>query len=422
MTNIIYVRHEASDDESEIGDSPSETVKLNCFGYPVQSPLAAAPNKEEIEVKVNLDDVAVVESENQELTPFLVGIPRRRSISTRVNKNLPNNLQGEQVAAGWPIWLVSVASEAIHGWTPIPAHTFEKLHQISRGARSEVHKAKDTATGKIVALKKVRIDKFDSASLRSMARQLIILRRLAHHPNIIKLEGLVVSSKNKRYCKLQLVFEYMEHSLSDLATSRGIKFTETQVKSYMHQLLSGLEHFHGHGVLHRNLNGSNLLIDNEGRLKIAGFGSALFFDPKNGKPMSCRVASLWYRAPELILGVTNYGVGIDLWSTGCLLGELLSGQPIMSGCTQVEQLHKIFKLCGSPSEAYWRTAKLSYANASLFMPQYPYKRCIVKTFKTFSPSSLRLMEILLAIDPVERQTATASLKSEFFTVKPSICQ
>ncbi|MCL7025867.1 hypothetical protein MKW94_000085, partial [Papaver nudicaule] len=100
---------------------------------------------------------------------------------------------------------------------------------ISRGVRSEVHKAKDTATGRIVALKVVQVDRLDSASLRSVTKQLIILRRLDHHPNIIKLEGLVISSKNKRYCKLHLVFEYMEHSLSDLlATSRGIKFSETQ--------------------------------------------------------------------------------------------------------------------------------------------------------------------------------------------------
>ncbi|KAI3988257.1 hypothetical protein MKX01_012046 [Papaver californicum] len=265
-----------------------------------------------------------------------------------------------------------------------------------------------------------------------MARQLIILRRLDHHPNVIKLEGLAVSLKNKKSYTLHLVFEHMEHDLSKLAASGGTKPTETQVKSYMLQLLSGLEHCHSLGVLHRNINTSNLLLDNEGILKIAGFGSASFFDPNNKKPISNRVASLWYRAPELILGATDYGVGIDLWSTGCILGELLTGEPIMAGRTQVEQLHQIFNLCGSPSETYWRTSKL--LNKSLFMPQYPYKRCIVKTFRTCSLASLQLMETLLAIDPFERQTATALLRSEltlqevflpivqlsqFFTVKLS---
>ncbi|XP_026448232.1 probable serine/threonine-protein kinase At1g54610 [Papaver somniferum] len=326
---------------------------------------------------------------NQESSPLLL----RRRTNLKVSKNVPNSLHGEQVAAGWPIWLVSVASEAIYVWTPRAAHTFEMLHQISRGARSTEYKAKDTLTSKMVALKKVRIDRSDSVSLRSMARQLIIMRRLDNHPNVIKLEGLVVSSKNKKYYELHLVFEHTEHDLSELAISGGTKLTETQVKPYMLQLLSGLEHCHSLGVLHRNLNGSNLLFDDKGILKISGFGSASFFDPNNKKPKSNRVANLWYRAPELILGATDYGVGIDLWSAGCILGELLTGEPIMAGRTQADQLHQIFKLCGSPSETYWRTSNLLYK--SLFMPQCPYKRCIVRgrTFQTCSLASLQLIHL-----------------------------
>ena len=103
----------------------------------------------------------------------------------------------------------------------------------------------------------------------------------------------------------------------------------------MHQLLSGLEHCHNNRVLHRDIKGSNLLLDNKGLLKIADFGLATFFDPNRKHPMTSRVITLWYRPPELLLGATDYNVGVDLWSAGCILAELLSGKPIMPGRTEV---------------------------------------------------------------------------------------
>lgn len=108
-----------------------------------------------------------------------------------------------------------------------------------------------------------------------------------------------------------------------------------QVKCYMQQLLCGLEHCHSRGVLHRDIKGSNLLIDNNGMLKIADFGLASFFDPRQNQPLTSRVVTLWYRPPELLLGATYYGTAVDLWSTGCILAELYSGKPIMPGRTEV---------------------------------------------------------------------------------------
>ncbi|KAL2464108.1 putative serine/threonine-protein kinase [Forsythia ovata] len=248
-----------------------------------------------------------------------------------------------------------------------------------------------------------------------MAREILILRRL-DHPMFRKLHGLVTSRMS---CSLYLVFDYMEHDLAGLASSPGIKFTEPQVKCFMHQLLSGLEHCHNRHVLHRDIKGSNLLVDNGGVLKIADFGLASTFDPNNKQPMTSRVVTLWYRPPELLLGATDYGVGVDLWSAGCILAELFARKPIMTGRTEVEQLHRIFKLCGSPSEEYWKKSKLPHA--TIFKPQQAYKRCIAETFKDFPQSSLPLIETLLTIDPAERQTATAALKSEFFTTVPYAC-
>ncbi|KAF2599936.1 hypothetical protein F2Q68_00010778 [Brassica cretica] len=134
---------------------------------------------------------------------------------------------------------------------------------------------------------------------------------------------------------LYLVFEYMDHDLLGLSSLPGVKFSEPQVKCYMQQLLSGLEHCHSRGVLHRDIKGSNLLIDRNGVLKIADFGLATFFDPAKTIPLTSHVVTLWYRPPELLLGASHCGVGVDLWSTGCILGELYAGKPILPGKTEV---------------------------------------------------------------------------------------
>ncbi|WOL16462.1 putative serine/threonine-protein kinase [Canna indica] len=366
-----------------------------------------------VDTAVDVPDVAV--GQEVEL-PAEQRKPRRsRTRPDPRLRNPPGHVHGEQVAAGWPAWLSRAAGEAIKGWTPRRADTFEKINKIGQGTYSNVYKAKDILTGKIVALKKVRFDNMEPESVKFMAREILILRHL-DHPNVVKLEGLVTSRMS---CSLYLVFEYMEHDLAGLAASPTIKFTEAQVKCYMHQLLSGLEHCHNNGVLHRDIKGSNLLLDNEGLLKIADFGLATFFDPNRKHPMTSRVVTLWYRPPELLLGATDYNVGVDLWSAGCILAELLAEKPIMPGRTEVEQLHKIFKLCGSPSEEYWKKSKLPHA--TIFKPQQPYKRCIRETFKAFPPSSFPLIETLLAIDPADRQTATAALNSEFFNTAPYAC-
>lgn len=327
----------------------------------------------------------------------------------------PKGIESEHVAAGWPPWLAAVAGEAIKGWIPRRADSFEKMDKIGQGTYSNVYRARDLETGKIVALKKVRFDNLEPESVRFMAREINILRKL-DHPNIIKLEGLVTSRMSS---SLYLVFEYMEHDLAGLASFPGLKFTESQVKCYMQQLLRGLEHCHSRGVLHRDIKGSNLLIDNSGVLKIADFGLASFFDPKQNQALTSRVVTLWYRPPELLLGATHYGIAVDLWSAGCILAELYAGKPIMPGRTEVEQLHKIFKLCGSPSEDYWRKSKLPHA--TIFKPQLPYRRCVGETFKDFPAAALSLIETLLSVDPANRGTAAYALKGEFFTTKPLAC-
>ncbi|KAI9110545.1 hypothetical protein K1719_018411 [Acacia pycnantha] len=266
--------------------------------------------------------------------------------------------EAEHVAAGWPLWLSSVAGDAIKGLVPRRLDSFEKLGQVGQGAYSSVHKALDLLTGKIVALKKVRFSPSDAESVRFMAREIYILRQL-DHPNVMKLEGIVTSRTSS---SLYLVFEYMEHDLAGLEALPGMKFTESQIKCYMKQLLCGLEHCHSHGILHRDIKGSNLLLNSEGILQIGDFGLSTIYQTDN-----------------------DYGPAVDLWSAGCILAELLVGKPTMPGRTEVEQMHKIL---------------------SSVVPQ-------VKT--------LALVEKLLAIEPEDRGSATSALQSEFFTTPPLPC-
>ncbi|KAL0354083.1 UNVERIFIED_CONTAM: putative serine/threonine-protein kinase [Sesamum angustifolium] len=375
-------------------------------------------------------------------------LSRKEKLETDVGnfpglRNLPKAVEGEQVAAGWPSWLVAVAGEAIRGWVPRKADTFEKLDKIGQGTYSSVYKGRDLLHNKVVALKKVRFDNMDPESVKFMAREILILRRL-DHPNIIKLEGLVTSRTSS---SLYLVFEYMEHDLTGLASLPGIKFTEPQVKCYMQQLLSGLDYCHSHGVLHRDIKGSNLLIDNHGILKIADFGLASYFDDQQKAPLTSRVVTLWYRPPELLLGATQYGVAVDLWSTGCILGELYAGKPIMPGrteslfCYRREGWGFRFEICMSAHRCPYLLACFGLSNCTryssfvvlplriigeksklphspVFKPIQPYRRRIAETFKYLPDAAVGLMETLLSIDPSDRGTACTALNSEFFRTKP----
>ncbi|KAG2313103.1 hypothetical protein Bca4012_027678 [Brassica carinata] len=341
--------------------------------------------------------------------------PTRRVTPMQQSQQQPGRLTGkrtEPTSGEWPSWLASVAGEAIKGWVPRCADSYEKLEKIGQGTYSSVYKARDLETGKIVAMKKVRFVNMDPESVRFMAREILILRKL-DHPNVMKLEGLVTSRLSS---SLYLVFEYMEHDLAGLAATPGIKFSESQIKCYMQQLFRGLEHFHRRGILHRDIKGSNLLVNNEGVLKIGDFGLANFYRGNGDMQLTSRVVTLWYRAPELLLGASEYGPAIDLWSAGCILAELFAGKPIMPGRTEVEQMHKIFKLCGSPSEDYWRRATLPLA--TIFKPSHPYKPVLAETFSHFPASAMTLINKLLAIEPEKRGSAVSSLRSEFFTTEP----
>ncbi|XP_049412749.1 probable serine/threonine-protein kinase At1g54610 isoform X1 [Solanum stenotomum] len=341
---------------------------------------------------------------------------RRWKLNPRLSRGVPKGIEGELVVAGWPIWLVAAAGNALNGWLPRSVDTFNKIDKIGQGTYSNVYIARDCLLNKFVALKKVRFDNFDPESVKFMAREIIILRRLGDHPNVIKLEGVVTS---KMSFSLYLVFDYMEYDLKAIQEQEGVKFSEPEIKCYMNQLLKGLDHCHSRGILHRDVKTSNLLVNKDGILKISDFGLSTFFDPEQSIPLTSRIVTLFYRPPELLLGSNYYGVGVDLWGVGCVLGELFTGKPIMPGRTEVEQLHKIFKLCGSPSDDFWQKFKLT--NAEMLKPIEPYRRILHTTFHDLPAATVGLMDTLLSIIAEYRGTAALALQNEFFTTEPFAC-
>ncbi|GJM91835.1 hypothetical protein PR202_ga08252 [Eleusine coracana subsp. coracana] len=298
-------------------------------------------------------------------------------------------------------------------------------------AGRQVYMAKETGTNEIVALKKIRMDNEREGFPITAIREIKILKKL-HHKNVIKLKEIVTSpgperdeqgkpiDGNKYKGSIYMVFEYMDHDLTGLADRPGMRFTVPQIKCYMRQLLTGLHYCHVNQVLHRDIKGSNLLIDNEGNLKLADFGLARSFSSDHNGNLTNRVITLWYRPPELLLGSTKYGPAVDMWSVGCIFAELLNGKPILPGKNEPEQLTKIFELCGTPDDLIWPgVTKMPWYNN--FKPPRPLKRRVKEFFKHFDRHALDLLEKMLTLDPSQRISAKDALDAEYFWTDPLPC-
>ncbi|KFK38426.1 hypothetical protein AALP_AA3G111700 [Arabis alpina] len=308
---------------------------------------------------------------------------------------------------------------------------FEKLEQIGEGTYGQVYMAKDKKTGEIVALKKIRMDNEREGFPITAIREIKILKKL-HHQNVIHLKEIVTSpgrdtddqgkpDNNQYKGGIYMVFDYMDHDLTGLSARPNLRFPVPQIKCYMKQLLTGLHYCHANQVLHRDIKGSNLLIDNEGNLKLGDFGLARGFSHDHDVNLTNRVITLWYRPPELLLGATKYGPAIDMWSVGCIFAELLNGgKPILPGKTDPEQLTKIYELCGSPDENNWPgVSKMPWYN-QLKSPR-PLKRRVREICRLFDRHALDLLDKMLALDPSKRISAKDALDAEYFWTDPLPC-
>jgi cell division cycle 2-like protein len=225
---------------------------------------------------------------------------------------------------------------------------YEKLNKINEGTYGVVYRARDKKTGEVVALKQVKMEKEKDGFPMTSLREINVLLSL-HHSSVVDVKEVVVGNMLD---KIFMVMEYMEHDLKCFMKSMKQPFSQSEVKCLMLQLFDGIKYLHDNWVLHRDLKTSNLLLNNRGELKICDYGLARQY----GEPLkeyTLEVVTLWYRAPELLLGARKYSTPIDMWSLGCIMAEFLAKEPLFPGKSVIDEIDKIFKTLGTPNEKIW---------------------------------------------------------------------
>ncbi|KAF1921240.1 kinase-like domain-containing protein [Ampelomyces quisqualis] len=307
------------------------------------------------------------------------------------------------------------------GWAPC-RHTsnFQTLNHIEEGSYGWVSRARDISNNTIVALKKVKMDNSTDGFPITALREISILQA-ARHPNIVSLHEIIAGS-DPTSCVL--VMEFLEHDLKTLQEDMAEPFMASEVKTLMRQLVGAVAFLHDNSIMHRDLKTSNILLNNRGALKLADFGMARYIPPSPAAPLTQLVVTLWYRAPELLLGATTYSTEIDMWSIGCIFGELVTKAPLLPGSNQVDQLSHIFTLCGLPNAKTWpefnrlpnaKSLRLPCRPASASLHQPGFNRA---KFPFLSSAGCALLSDLLALDPARRPAARQVLDHAYFTEQP----
>ncbi|XP_039940384.1 cyclin-dependent kinase 11B isoform X3 [Hirundo rustica] len=290
---------------------------------------------------------------------------------------------------------------------------FQCLNRIEEGTYGVVYRAKDKKTDEIVALKRLKMEKekegFPITSLREINT---ILK--AQHLNIVTVREIVVGSNMD---KIYIVMNYVEHDLKSLMETMKQPFLPGEVKTLMIQLLRGVKHLHDNWILHRDLKTSNLLLSHSGILKVGDFGLAREYGSPL-KPYTPVVVTLWYRAPELLLGAKEYSTAIDMWSVGCIFGELLTQKPLFPGKSEIDQINKVFKDLGTPSEKIWPGYNELPAVKKMTFTEYPYNNLRKRFGALLSDQGFDLMNNFLTYYPARRITAEDGLKHEYFRETP----
>ncbi|SJL08726.1 related to Cdk1-cyclin-dependent kinase 1 [Armillaria ostoyae] len=277
------------------------------------------------------------------------------------------------------------------------------------GTYGVVYKARDTSTNQIVALKKIRLEAEDEGVPSTAIREISLLKELKDD-HVVRLLDIVHADQ-----KLYLVFEFLDVDLKrymDLANKNHTPITLEMSKKFFHQLNSGLLYCHSHRILHRDLKPQNLLIDKHNNLKLADFGLARAF----GIPMRTythEVVTLWYRAPEVLLGSRHYSTAIDMWSVGAIFAEMAcQGQPLFPGDSEIDQIFKIFRILGTPNEDMWP----GVSNLPDYKATFPRwgVQDISRLVPDLDPAGIDILRRLLAYDSARRISAKRVLQHPYF--------
>ncbi|CAE7068631.1 unnamed protein product [Rhizoctonia solani] len=288
---------------------------------------------------------------------------------------------------------------------------YAKLEKVGEGTYGVVYKARDNNTGRIVALKKIRLEAEDEGVPSTAIREISLLKELKDD-NVVALLDIVHADS-----KLYLVFEFLDMDLKrymeTVNSKNGNRGLDKQIiKKFTYQLLAGLRYCHGHRILHRDLKPQNLLIDTNENLKLADFGLARAF----GIPLRTythEVVTLWYRSPEVLLGSRHYSTAIDMWSVGCIVAEMvMHGQPLFPGDSEIDQIFKIFRLLGTPNEEVWPGVSQLPDYKETF-PQWSAME-LSQTVRGIDAQGLDLVAQTLIYDTAHRISAKRALIHPYF--------
>ncbi|RLN58601.1 hypothetical protein BBJ28_00009106 [Nothophytophthora sp. Chile5] len=313
----------------------------------------------------------------------------------------------------------------LHGCRSVDCYA--RIGKIDEGTYGVVSKARDKVSGDVVALKQVKMsaDVSQEGFPVTALRETNVLLSL-DHPNIIQVREMVVGSTPD---KIYMVMDYAENDLKQvMETKLKAPFLQSEVKYLLQSLLSAVAYMHERWYIHRDLKTSNLLYDARGVLKVCDFGLAR----KYGSPLRTYtqlVVTLWYRAPELLLGTERYSTAVDMWSVGCIFAEMLLMKPLFPGRGELDQTDQIFKLLGAPSEENWPGVEQDVPNANVSArgkwPRHSRLRDKFPLAATFSGSGCSLSKAgfdllgrMLALSPRERISAKDALAHEYFQEAP----
>ncbi|KAI9832117.1 MAG: regulator of ime2 [Phylliscum demangeonii] len=295
--------------------------------------------------------------------------------------------------------------DGITGETREMAYTQCKI--VGNGSFGVVFQTKLSPSGEDAAIKRVLQDK------RFKNRELQIMR-IVRHPNVVELKAFYYSNGDRRdEVYLNLVLEYVPETVyraSRYFSKMKLTVPMLEVKLYIYQLFRSLAYIHSQGICHRDIKPQNLLLDPAtGILKLCDFGSAKILVAD--EPNVSYICSRYYRSPELIFGATNYTTKIDVWSTGCVMAELMLGQPLFPGESGIDQLVEIIKVLGTPTRDQIRTMNPNYMEHKF--PQikpHPFS----KVFRKATPDAVDLIARLLEYTPTQRLSAVEAMCHPFF--------